>query len=92
MDALTQAADLIIHEQQGIIGPLAVEQARKVAGLEIDKDGHAIGFKGDKNQAISDLVEQYRALFGQTSVEVCKRAVQNVIAKMPPAEVPDVLR
>lgn len=91
MDAFEQAAERIIHQQQGIIGPVAIEQARKVKGLEVNSDGQ-VSIMGDKTSILEKLVEQYKELFGQISVEVCKEAAGAALDKLPPQEVPQLLR
>jgi len=91
-DLLEQAAAKIIKEQENIIGPLAMEQAQKVNGLQIDKTSHKISFNGDKTTVLDHLVEQYKNIFGQTSVEVCKEAAESFLSKLPSQEVPSLLR
>lgn len=62
----------IILHQQAIIGPLAIDQARKVQGLTIQNAGTlTVEIKTtDPVSLLAHLVEKYRELFGQTSVEV----------------------
>jgi uncharacterized protein (UPF0276 family) len=91
MDVYAQVAERIIKEQENIIGPLAVEQARRVSGLEVNT-ANQVSFKGDKVTALNSLVKQYQQLFGQTSVEVCKEAAHSLMAKLPPQEVPSLLK
>ena len=91
-DLLEQAAAKIIKEQENIIGPLAMEQAQKVNGLQIDKASYKVNFSGDKVDGLQKLVEQYMKLFGQTSVEVCKDAASSFLSKLPANEVPSLLR
>jgi hypothetical protein len=90
MDVFAQAAEKIIKEQQNIIGPLALEQAKKVAGLKLS--GTEVTIEGDKTAVLEKLVEQYQALFGQTSVEVCKDAVKSVMGQLPADQVPALLK
>jgi hypothetical protein len=90
MDAYEQAAEKIIKEQENIVGPLALEQAKKASGLEVDD--HIVKFTGDRLKALDSLVEQYKQLFGQTSVEVCKDAAQSFFTKLPPNQIPSLLR
>lgn len=92
MNELDQAAEHIIHEQQNIIGPLALEQARKVKGLKVDNSGHGVELSGDKSSVLGHLVSQYEKLFGQTSVEVCKDAARPFLSKLPTGDVPAILR
>lgn len=91
MDPFTQAASQIVKEQQSIIGPIALEMAKKVSGLQI------VGFNdvkitGDGKMVLEELVKQYAKLFGNTSVEVCKEAFAPYSDKIPPTEIPDVLK
>jgi predicted regulator of Ras-like GTPase activity (Roadblock/LC7/MglB family) len=83
----------IIKEQELIIGPIAWEEAEKVQGFHItDKDGGLVEFEGDPKDVLNRLVAQYSRLFGQVSKEVCKGAVQDLIAELPDADVPDNLQ
>lgn len=91
MDVYEQAAEKIIKEQENVIGPLALEQARQVSGLQVDQSNH-VSFKGDKVDTLDRLVAQYRQLFGQTSVEVCREAAHGLLGKLPAQEVPSLLR
>ncbi len=91
-DFYEQAATKIIKQQQGIIGPLAIEQARRVAGISVDSHSHEVSLTGDKSAILQHLVEQYRKLFGQTSVEVCKDAIRPLLSKLPSQEIPALLK
>ena len=84
-------AENIIKEQEGIIGPIALEQAKKVDGLSIDWSKHEISFSGDKTEILEKLVEKYKELFGQASIEVCKDAVRSMLEKLPKEQVPALL-
>jgi len=92
MDVFAQMADRIIKEQESIIGPVAFEQARKVAGLTIDMQKKSIDLTGNKTEVLEKLVEQYKGLFGQASVEACKEAVKSIIDTVPKDQVPPLLR
>ena len=91
MDIFAQIADRIINEQETIIGPVAIEQAQKVQGILIDSKKHEVRLEGDKKTILEKLVKQYEALFGLTSVEVCKGAVKGLIAQAPKDQLPQVL-
>ena len=82
----------IIKEQELIIGPLAWDEAKKVSGLNIDQSTNLVSFTGDQKEIINRLVAQYERLFGKASHEVCREAVQDLIAEMSPEEVPDSLK
>ncbi len=91
MDPYVEAVSRIIKEQQSIIGPIALDQAKKVAGLQI---GGADDIKiiGNKKEVLSGLVGQYAKIFGQTSIEVCKEAFSPVSSKIPSIDTPDILK
>lgn len=91
MDPYVEAISRIIKEQQSIIGPVALDQAKKVAGLEIG-GADDIKIVGNKKEVLNDLVSQYAKLFGRASVEVCKEAFSTVSCKIPPVDVPDILK
>ena len=69
---------------------MALEQARKVPGLKVDWPNRAISIEGDEKVILEKLVEQYRHLFGQTSVEVCKDAIKGL--RVSPEELPALLK
>ena len=91
MDILEQAAEKIIEEQEKIIGPIALEQAKKVPGLSIDLQKHEVKIEGDQKEILQKLVEQYQHLFGQASVEVCKDAVKDIIKQAPSDKIPSLI-
>ena len=92
MVSFSQIPMRIIHEQELIIGPLAWDEAMKVSGLAIDQSHSSVSFTGDEKDVINRLVAQYERLFGRASHEVCKEAVQDLIAELSPEEVPDSLK
>ena len=95
MNALVQFSQIplrIIKEQELIIGPLAWDEASKVNGLIIDQSHISVSFVGDQKDVINRLVAQYERLFGKASHEVCKEAVQDLIAEMPQDQIPDSLK
>ncbi len=83
----------IIKEQELVIGPVAWEEAKKVSGFHVvDQDKGEVTFDGDPKEVLNRLVAQYSRLFGQVSKEVCKEAVQDLIAELPQTDVPDSLK
>lgn len=83
----------IIKEQELVIGPVAWEEAKKVSGFHItNQDKGEVTFDGDPKEVLNRLVAQYSRLFGQVSKEVCKEAVQDLVAELPQADVPDSLK
>jgi hypothetical protein len=91
MDIFSQIADKIIKEQEGIIGPIALEQAKKVPGIKFDDTSHSIAIEGDKKTALENLVRQYEKLFGSASIEVCRDAVKSIVADAPKNQIPQLL-
>lgn len=91
MEPLAQAVQNIIKEQESIIGPIAVQQAKEVSGLQIGSGGE-IAITGNKKEVLTLLIQQYEKIFGPASVQVCKDAIEPVIDKIPPEQIPDILR
>lgn len=92
MDIFGKLVEKIIAQQETIIGPVALEQAKKVVGLNINWPKHEVTIEGNKTDIVEKLVEQYQGLFGQASVEACKEAVRGIISEVPQNQVPALLR
>ncbi|HSW37433.1 MAG TPA: hypothetical protein VLG37_03640 [Candidatus Saccharimonadales bacterium] len=93
MDVYEQIVVKIIESQEAIIGPVAVEQAQRVAGLKVgDWKKHEISLSGDESDVIDKLVEVYKQLFGQISVEVSKEAAASLIGQLPANDLPEALK
>ena len=83
MDIYGQIAVKIISGQEVIIGPVAIEQAKQVEGMHIDWAKHEVEISGNKLQTIEALIEKYKELFGQISVEVSKQSAASLLSKLP---------
>lgn len=92
MDVYSQIAERIIKQQETIIGPVAIEQAQQVQSISVDWDKHKVAISGDASNAINSLVGQYKKLFGQTSVEVCKEAAGSLLGKLTADQIPASLK
>ena len=92
MDTISQIPIRIIREQELVIGPLAWDEAKKVAGLMIDPSHTSVSLSGDSKDIINRLVARYERLFGKASHEVCREAVQDIVAGMSSNEVPESLK
>lgn len=92
VDLYTKFVRSIIEHQESIIGPLAVEQAKSVTGLSVDWAKKAVTISGEPTKVIDALVEQYKQLFGQISVEVCKEAVGRLAQQLSSDQMPASLR
>jgi len=84
----------IIKEQELVIGPLAWDEAKKVPGIEVlDQNKGEVNLQnGDAREIINNLIAQYERIFGKASHEVCKEAVQDLIAEMSFDEIPSSLK
>jgi len=91
MDIYAQIAQRIIKQQENIIGPVAIEQADSVSGLKVDWTKHQVSVSGDGAKVIDRLVDQYKILFGQISVEVSKEAAGNLVSQLPVGKMPKSL-
>lgn len=91
MDQYSQIVSQIIKDQEEIIGPVAIEQARKVHGLEVS-NSHSVKISGNAKDVLSQLVDQYSKLFGRASIEVCKEAVHESKVNIAKEDLPEVLR
>lgn len=91
MDTFAQAASRIIKEQQAIIGPIALDQAKKISGLQVGGIDN-IKVTGNRKEVLGNLVNQYAKLFGKASIEVCKDAFSSYADKIPQSEIPDILK
>jgi hypothetical protein len=81
----------IISEQEKIIGPIAVEQAKQVPGVIIDWSKHEVKVESsDKKRTLEEVVDKYKDLFGKVAVEVCKEALSGM--EIPKDELPDELQ
>lgn len=92
MDIFGTIVEKIITEQEKIIGPIALEQAQKVPGLKVDLEKHNVQFEGNQTNVVDKLVEKYKEIFGQASVEVCKEAAKNLLAGVSKESIPSLLQ
>ena len=83
----------IIKEQEMVIGPLALDEAKKVAGFHVvDYKKGEVSFDGEPKDVLDHLVTQYERLFGKISHEICRESVQDLIAELPADQVPASLK
>ncbi len=92
MDIYSQLVVKIIEQQESVIGPVAVERAQAVKGLVIDWPAKQVVINQSPMPVIDELVKQYKMLFGQISVEVCKEAVGRLSQQLTPEQIPASLR
>lgn len=91
-DIYSQIAIKIIAGQEAIIGPVAIEQAQRVPHMKIDWSKHEVDIDGNKVAVIEDLINRYKDLFGQISVEVSKQAAASLMTQLPADGLPAILK
>lgn len=91
MDPLANLVIKIIKTQEAIIGPLAIEQAQKTPGLELNWLEQKVEFKNEKKGVIEALVKKYEAIFGRTSLEVCREVYHSLSSEIPKEQLPSIL-
>ena len=91
-EILAKAVTKIIAEQEQIIGPVALEQAKQVEGLSVDWDRQQVTMTRDSTAVVEELVEHYRSFFGPAAVEVCKDATRDLLSQLPLQQIPLLLR
>jgi hypothetical protein len=92
MSVFDQIVVKIIQQQEDIIGPVAVEQAKQVKELKIDWSKHEVEIGGNPQTALDKLVAQYKVLFGQIAVETCKEAAAKLLQQLPSEQYPKSLQ
>jgi hypothetical protein len=92
MDVYAQIATSIIKSQEAIIGPVAIEQARRVPHIKVDWEHEQVSISGNEAEALDTLVNVYKELFGQISVEVSKQAASSLVGKLPEHQLPEALK
>lgn len=90
LNGVEQIVQTIIKEQELVVGPVALELAQSVNGLNITNIDN-VSVVGDPSQVLTKLVETYSKLFGNVSVEVCRNAVKRMKNTLPSITLPDVL-
>lgn len=89
MDTFEQIVEKIIKDQELIIGPLALEEAKRVVGIVFSPEG--VRLDGNKINIIDQLVARYERLFGEASVQVCKDAAAPLLPNLKTGETPSSL-
>lgn len=92
MDIYEQIVTKIIKSQEVIIGPVAIEQAKRVPHLKVDWEAKQIDISGNEADAVDALIDVYKELFGQISVEVSKEAAASLVDKLPANALPKALK
>jgi hypothetical protein len=91
-DVYAQIAIKIIKSQEVIIGPVAIEQAKRIPHIKVDWDAEQVTITGDEAKTLDALINTYKELFGQISVEVSKEAAASLVGKLPANQLPEALK
>ncbi|CAN5209678.1 hypothetical protein BH09PAT2_BH09PAT2_10080 [soil metagenome] len=91
MEEYKKAVSRIIRQQRSVMGPIAIDLARRVNGLTIT-NSNDIQIKGDGSIILTNLVNEYASLFGRAAVEVCKDAIKEMHPPLPANQLPTVLK
>lgn len=78
----------IVNTQKLIIGPLAIDMAKKVPDITF-RNGN-VEIVGDPVKILHALVKEYEVLFGELSVKVSRDSIKEI--EFQPSELPEILR
>ena len=70
----------LIQKQMVVLGPnIALDKARKVAGLKISVDGSVLEVSGDPQMVLKGVANEYMALSGQ----IAQMTLNSLLEKYP---------
>lgn len=92
MNLASQMAESIIKEHAKIIGPIAWEEASKIAGLKVDNNIQRVQVIGAGPVVLKELVRHFEILFGLTARAVSRAAVRHLITTENRDMFPAILR
>ena len=70
----------LIQKQMVVLGPnIALDKARKVAGLKISDDGAVLEIAGDPQMVLKGVANEYMALSGQ----IVQMTLNSLLEKYP---------
>jgi hypothetical protein len=90
-DKYIDAVKRIIHDQEQLIGPLALDLARGAGGLVVS-GMQEVALQGDPKTVLENLVVQYTRVFGNASVQVSKSAIRKAGVTFSVEELPEILK
>ena len=91
-DTFMTLIKMIVSVHKELIGPYAIQVANRVPGLSISKDLATIDVQGEEKAITGELVQEYKKLFGNTSIELCKEAREDLLPSYPKENLPDILQ
>ena len=70
----------LIQKQMLVLGPnIALDKARKIAGLSVSDDGRVLSITGDPQTVLRGVANEYMALSGQ----IAKMTLDTLLEKYP---------
>lgn len=70
----------LVQKQMVVLGPkIALDKARKIAGLSVSDDGKVISVSGDPRMILKGVANEYMALSGQ----ITKMTLDTLLEKYP---------
>jgi len=70
----------LIQKQMVVLGPnIALDKARKIAGVKISDDGTVLGMDGDPQMVLKGVANEYMALSGQ----IAQMTLNTLLEKYP---------
>ncbi len=70
----------LIQKQMLVLGPkIALDKAKKVAGLSVAEDGRVLSMAGDPQMILKGVANEYMALSGQ----IAKMTLDTLLEKYP---------
>ena len=70
----------LIQKQMLVLGPnIALDKARKIAGLSLSADGRVLSITGDPQTVLRGVANEYMALSGQ----IAKMTLDTLLEKYP---------
>ncbi|MCL5008919.1 MAG: hypothetical protein M1400_01095 [Patescibacteria group bacterium] len=70
----------LIQKQMLVLGPkIALDKAKKVAGLSVAEDGRVLSMAGDAQMILKGVANEYMALSGQ----IAKMTLDTLLEKYP---------
>jgi hypothetical protein len=90
MDKYHDLVKRIIEEQKLIMGPLAFELAKRTEGLKFENE-LTFNIEGEPKNVVTNLINQYKELFGDISVQVSRHALLDNAKSFTNEELPELL-
>jgi hypothetical protein len=72
---------ILIDKLEKIIGPMAVEAAKSIDGIEISKDNKVV-IKGEKKKVLHDLIANYENFLGPLGRVLAREEISQTLSKM----------